>query len=57
MQSYEIVARDRKGYGHEPKRYNGIPAESRAEAIAEARSRYGKETGLDAADIRVEVLA
>lgn len=55
MRHFEVVASDRHGYGYQPQRFNGIPAASEAEAIAEARYRYGKETGLDSDDIDVEL--
>lgn len=54
---WEMVASDRRGYGHQPQRYSGGGlGGTRDAAIADARSRYGQTTGLDDADITVEVL-
>lgn len=57
MLSFEIIATDRHGYGHQPQRYNGIPAIDEVAAIDEARARYGKTTGLNSDDIAVNVLS
>lgn len=53
---FDMIATDRYGYGHEPSRVT-VPAATRKAAIAEARDRYGKATGLNSTDIRVRVLA
>lgn len=52
MPTWELIASDRNG-AHDPIRYNGIPAATRAEAYVEAWQRYGKETGLDSDQIKV----
>jgi hypothetical protein len=54
--SWEIVASDRHGYGHQPQRYSVPGTGTRDVAIADARDRYGKATGLDSADIDIRVL-
>lgn len=53
MTTYAIVASDRDGYGHEPRRYD-ITATTETAAAEEGRHRYGKHTGLDSADIDIE---
>jgi hypothetical protein len=51
--TYAIIASDRYGYGHEPRRYD-VTAEDQVAAAEEGRYRYGKDTGLDSVDIDVE---
>lgn len=55
VRRYQVITRDRHGYGHEPSRHD-IARDGEAEAIAVAIEAYGKFTGLDSADIAAEVI-